>query len=353
MNCYRCRHSVDVKDGGWADVPFEQTPCAMCKPDEDSRHSYAGAPATARALLEASARLAREHDFPDILALALNNLASIQLSRDPVAAATAASEGLEVARRAGIAGLLDYLRINIGIALFTAGRLGEARAAIDGAAESISISSLRLALTCLDTRVAEALGEEYPAIPAPDSGDTEADLALRADLALSRAVRAGDRAGAARLAEEALPHVLLSTGIDDDFLIYWPPLVRAAIDAGDVALAERMLAPIDTAAPGVVSPVVKAEWYWFRGLVAALRGDEASVVEADLRAGIEALDEVGAIGMRGQAQEDLARWLVEQGRTADAERFVALARATYELIGAHGWLARLNAWTTTHAPATT
>ncbi len=318
-----------------------------------TRYSYAGAPSTARALLEASAGMAREHDFPDILALALNNLAANLVSRDPAAAASAASEGLDVARRAGVAGILDYLRLNVGIALFASGRLREARVAVDDAAESMSISSLRLALAALDTRVAGALGEAYPAIPALGAGDTQADLAFGADLALSVAVRDGDRAGAARIAQDALPHLLLYAGIDDDFLLYWPALVRAAVDAGDVALAESMLEPIDTAAPGAVSPVVRAEWYWLRGLVAALRGDAPSVVEADLRAGIEALDEVGAIGMRAQAQEDLARWLVEQGRTSDAERFVALARATYEQIGAHGWLTRLDAWTTTHAPATT
>jgi hypothetical protein len=316
-----------------------------------TRYAFAGAPATGRAMLEASAGMSREHDFPDILALALNNLASLLLTRDPAAAATAAVEGIEVARRAGAAGMLDYLRINKAIALFTTGRLNDARAAIDDAAESMTISVIRLAMLALDTRVADALGAPLPAVPAPDSGDTQGDLALRADLALWRAMRDGDRAAAARIAEDELPHVLLATGIDDDFHIYWPALVRAAVDAADLKLAERMLRPIETASLGVVSPVVKAEWYWLRGLVAALRGDTASVVEADFRTGIEALDEVGAIGMRARAQEDLARWLVDQRRTADAERFVALARATYEQIGALGWLARLDAWTTTAVTA--
>ena len=67
-------------------------------------------------------------------------------------------------------------------------------------------------------------------------------------------------------------------------------------------------------------------------------------VEADLRAGIEALDAFGAVGERARAQEELGRWLVGQDRALDAEPLLAAARATYAEVHATGWLARLDAW---------
>ena len=316
-----------------------------------SRYSLIGATVTANALLEASAVLAREHDLPDTLAMALNNLASSSLGRDPAAAFTAALEGVEAAHRAGRALILDYLRLNIGIALVLTGRWSEAAEALDEAAVSVTVPDIRHALVSLRTRVADARGDDYPPIPVEDDGDSEYVLAVRGDLAVWHAVRAGDRATAARAAEDALAHVLAVGGIDEDFLFYWPPMVRAAIDAREVALAERLLEPVAGASPGAVSPFVRAEWFWLRGLVSALRGDPSATVEADLRDGIRALDDIGAVAMRAQAQEDLARWLVDQGREAEAERFVAAARTTYEQTGALGWLARLDAWRTTVVPA--
>ena len=118
----------------------------------------------------------------------------------------------------------------------------------------------------------------------------------------------------------------------------------AALAAGDLELADRLLEPVATAQPGLVSPGVGAQWLRLRGLVGAARGADPSVVEADLRAGIEALGAFGAVGERARAQEELARWLVEQDRADDAEPLVASARATYADIGADGWLAQLDAW---------
>jgi len=48
--------------------------------------------------------------------------------------------------------------------------------------------------------------------------------------------------------------------------------------------------------------------------------------------------------MAAQAREDLGRWLVDEGSTAEAEPLLAAARTTYEEIGATGWLARLESW---------
>ena len=118
----------------------------------------------------------------------------------------------------------------------------------------------------------------------------------------------------------------------------------AALADNDLDLADRLLQPVEAAPSGRISPAVRAQWLRLRGLVGAARGDDPSTVEADLRAGIEALDAFGAIGERARAQEELARWLIGQDRALDAEPLLAAARATYNEVGAAGWLQKLDTW---------
>jgi class 3 adenylate cyclase/tetratricopeptide (TPR) repeat protein len=310
-----------------------------------------GAPETSRALTEAAAALCREHDRPAVLSQALNNLASLLASRDLPAARAAAREGLEVARRSGIAGYVDYTAINRTISLWLSGRLEEVADLVDDARDWMSFPLLRLFMEGLENRVAAARGLPLTAVGEPPVSGGSAEFVVWADHAMQVAMAAGDVERAAELAEQSLPLVLSVSGIDDDFIVFWPPMVLAAVATGDVARAERMLAPVETASPGIVSLGVAAEWHWLRGLVFALRGDPPAAVEAELRTGIGALDAFGAVGMRARAQEDLASWLVAQGRAIEAESVADQARATYVEIGAHGWLATLDAWRSTSVRA--
>jgi tetratricopeptide (TPR) repeat protein len=311
-----------------------------------TRYAGPGAPTTACALYEGAAAIARDRDRPSILAHALNNLASVVISRDLPAGLRAAREGFEVARRAGVAGMIDYTTLNLGAALWLSGLLAEARAVAVEAESSMSIPSLRLALRSLQTRIDDALGLPGPPPHAPGEadgeGDTEADRTFVADLQVHRMLASGDAHGAAAVAADALPHVLAAMGIDDDFMLVWPPLVEAALGAGDLALAERMLRPVDAAAPGIVSAGVAAHWHLLRGFTAILRGDPDDEAEAELRTGLAALEAFGAVGLHAQAQEQVARWLVDRGRPGAAP-LVEAARETYERIGADGWLARIEA----------
>ena len=79
-----------------------------------------------------------------------------------------------------------------------------------------------------------------------------------------------------------------------------------------------------------------------RGLIGAARGDDPATVETDLRAGIAGLTAFGAIGDAARAEEELARWLISQDRADEAEPLLAHVRATYEEIGALGWLAQMD-----------
>ena len=305
-----------------------------------------GAPETARALVEAAAGMARQHDRQVTLSNALNNLASLHASRDLPAAEVAAREGLEVARRAGVIGFMDYTAINLAIALWTAGRLADASEVIEDALGWMSIPSVRLAMQVLEQRIADATGAPLPPVPEGGGHEHQGLFFGWSDIAILHASAAGDSTRAAELASESLPHVLSSMGIDDDFMVLWPPLVRACVDAGDLPRAEQMIEPVESASAGIVSPAVDAEWHWLRGLVAALRGDDPAQVETEIRLGIAALDKFGAVGLRAQAQEDLARWLDAQHRPGDAAPLIEAARATYAAVGANGWLAKLDAWDT-------
>ena len=286
-----------------------------------------------------------------MLSQALNNLASLHASRDLAGAQAAAREGLEVARRAGIVGLLDYNALNLTISLWLAGRLLEAAELVDDARDWMSLPLLRLWMPALGNRIAAARGLPLTKAPEAPTGGGSQEFAAWADHAIQLAMAGGEYERALDLAEQSLPHVVAFSGIDDDFIVLWPPMVLAAVAAGDVERAERMLAPVETAGAGIVSPALAAEWHWLRGLVLALRGDPPAEVEAELRTGIAALEAFGAIGLRAQAQEDLARWLVAQGRAPEAEPLVVAARMTYEQIGADGWLAALSAWSVTAVPA--
>jgi hypothetical protein len=164
----------------------------------------------------------------------------------------------------------------------------------------------------------------------------------RFDLEVTHARANGDAMRAVALAEEALPHLLAAMGVDDDFVALWPPLVEAALAAGHVAAAERLMVPVETAPASIISPGVRAHWTVLRGRLAALRGDDPDTVEADFRDGIAQLDAFGAVGFRARAQESYGRWLIDEGRISEGNDLIDAARATYEQIGANGWLARLD-----------
>ncbi len=75
-------------------------------------------------------------------------------------------------------------------------------------------------------------------------------------------------------------------------------------------------ARVTATATGLVPPYVAAQRDRLRGLIRAARGGRpARVVEADLRSGVAGLEAFGAVGDAARAKEELARWLISQGRS--------------------------------------
>jgi len=209
----------------------------------------------------------------------------------------------------------------------------------------------------LQVWVAEARGTTLPAsTPAAATAtataetDSQSNLAWLRSADLARAVVIGDEAEAARLAPHVLDHLLAASGLDDDFFVLLPPTVLAALADQQVDLAEQLLAPVTQALPGQRPAAVAAQWHRLRGLVAAARGDDPQFVESELRAGIEALRTFGACGFQAQAEQELGRWLVTQGRTEEAAPLLDAARTAFAEIGASGWLAKLDTWRTSLQP---
>ena len=303
-------------------------------------------PVDGRRNLKAAADLAREHNLGDALASALMNLSSLENSRDLSAALSDAHEAHAVALRSGNRYLMDYSIANYLCALWQRGDLNALAPALRDALDSATDVNIRSGLRTIEVWLADATGR---GAPEPDedriSGSDDLSLVTWQDSAdLTRALSRGDAVHAADLAAGSFPRLLTAIGFDDDFCVLWPPLVVAAIAAGRGDLGQRFLQPVEDAPPHRVSPAVAAQWHRLRGGVSAVRGDDPRFAEAEMRLGIEALDAFGAHGYRAQAQEELARWLVDQDRAHDARRFIDAARATYADLGAHGWLARLDAW---------
>jgi class 3 adenylate cyclase len=301
------------------------------------------APLTAQAMYESAARLGRELDVAHGLSMALNNMATMAVSRDLGLALDYGRQGIEAAHRSGVVSQVDFTRFNYLLALWVAGRLAEASELLQDLEETVADPAIIVSLPAVEAWLADAHGLPAPELDSVVDSDNQSDQAWQSSYQIARAVSAGEIELAALLAEESLAPLLAVSGLDDDFLVLWPPIVQAALEAGDVARVERVLAPVEEAAATVVSPAVAAQHLRLRGLQRALRGDEPELVEADLRAAVTALTGFGAVGWAARAEQDLARWLTEQGRASEAQEFVDRARTTYLEIGAHGWLEKLDA----------
>jgi len=300
------------------------------------------APQTAAALTLSAATIAQENDLTELHARALNHLASSAASRDLEEAMDFGRQGMAASKKCGIAWYRDYTSGNYSLALWNAGRLEEARTVAHDVLDTCVLPGMPYLAGTVDTWCSEAMGVEPRAVDEDDRPDDRPAEAWRAALNLARARVRGELASMGWMVEQAMADTVVANGLDDDFMFLWPPLVETALAAHDVPLAERLLEPVAAAGWGGLSPAVRAHFLRLRGLVGAARGDDPEKVEKDMRDGVSAFDAFGATGLRARAQEELARWLADQGRASDAAPLWEQVRTTYTDIGATGWLARLD-----------
>ena len=301
------------------------------------------APVAGGSLYAAAVDLARQRQYIGRgYVRALNNVATITLSRDLDEASEAAAATLEAAQRIGdrdlaSSGLLMQLQ-----AWWIAGRLSDLREGLDRARDVITAeASDGAAYAQLALSVAEACGADIP--PEPPWWDTDDELALglKHNVRAQYLAHAADAEAAVEHAQKGVHHLLAATGVDDTFFLDWPSAMKAVLAVGAVDAAAELLEPVEAAPAALRSPGLKAQLARYRGLVGAARGDDPRAVEEHLRSAIAQLTAFGWLTALGRTQEDLGHWLVAQGRGDEGGELLAAARASYVQMGATGWVQAL------------
>jgi hypothetical protein len=177
-------------------------------------------------------------------------------------------------------------------------------------------------------------------------GDAPRAITFRHDsdpmaVALDAAAK-GDYATAFDVAHRDLLVKFEHAGRDEEFTVTWTATADWAIDARAYVEVPSVLALVQDAPGEQVTPVLRAQLLRLRGTVASAssRPDDA---EADLRAAVLALGELGALPYVGRAQAALGALLRATGRASEAAPLLESARQTFETLGARHWLETLEA----------
>jgi class 3 adenylate cyclase/tetratricopeptide (TPR) repeat protein len=309
----------------------------------------------ARVLYTQAAEFARERGLTTELGFILQNLSAIDLVRDLAAGIRTAREALDLAQQTGHTSQANYAATNLIEGLRTVGRWDEAIAvsAERVIGDSIATGLLDVHQIGLDLGlIALARDEAPPAItfrhtagPAFATGDPGVDPM---EIALQAAAR-GDFGAAFDVAHPDLLAKLERAGRDEEFTVTWTATADWGVDAGRYDELPAVLALVQDAPPDQVTPVLAAQLLRLRGTTAAsaaarnAAADRAGAgAEADLRAAIVGLGDLGAVPYLACAQAALGGWLQVRERHDDAAPLLESARRTFEALRARRWLARLD-----------
>ncbi len=301
-----------------------------------------GQPVMGRALLIGALELGLEHDLASRCAIQTGNLAVLGRHDDLETARRYALEGLEHARRAGspvdeawLTGILALIEVE-------AGRWDQAPVAdalergMLGGQWSRWSALIPAVLLATWQGTDEEGTTDYVTESAEDIQGRVAEHAVGA----LRAARGGDWSvtlGHAREAVELARSTFLS--LADEFPIFWPLGVEAALELGRVEDARELVDVVGTAPLGLRSRLVGALLAVLDARVRAAEGD-AGGVEEQFRDGIRRLEEIGHLAQHAKAQLDLAEWLASTDRVGDAQRAAQEAAASCARLGAKPWSER-------------
>jgi class 3 adenylate cyclase len=301
-------------------------------------YAVIGPQALSLLLFEAAASGARENRDPLRLARALANLCGQSLSDDLARSARFGAEAVDAARTAGSKRWLDLALSNHNTVQLFAGDWDDLLASSVGEepSEDEPLEAMRNVVRSL-----VAIARDQP-VAEPSGSSANRDAQLVIDLGTAVVASAvGDRDRVALLVGPAVrDQIGLSRLVQDVCLVLHVALESLVQVRASEAMAE-------------VVALVEAERTWMpvavrsvlRRLLAHLaadRGEDEAAAEL-WRASIEDALAWGSPVLAARGQGELAVCLLRLGRDDDAATYLASARATYERLGAAGWLRELAA----------
>ena len=306
-------------------------------------------------LMRAALDLADQHGLHDRAAIQSGNLALLAMHRDLDEAVRLATRAQEHARLSGDHTNMTFTLVAASLVRIHAGDwdaidVPELRKQVQ-LAPTATRSSLGLVLASLATWTAtpELRGDSDVGI-VPDADDLQVRAAVALTLALDAEAR-GDVLATLGNASDAVA-LGLELGIDtDEFLIAFPTAVTAALDAGELAEARRLVDLGLARPPGLVPPMTRAQLQWLEG---RLHADAGGAEEASglFTAAIAGFRELRARFWLARALLDQAEWHHRTGR-ASASAPAAEAATVFEELGARPFLDRARLLVAPVAPPVT
>ncbi len=319
-------------------------------------YSMRGLPRLDAALITSAIDFAREHHLTTELAHSLTNRGSTMLKSNLEMSIQDSREAAMLARQSGWTRLQFISEVNLCVALRLTGRWDEclevdARRGPPELEWSAAMLSELGGVNVSTALIEHARGHDVAFPFKTESLLEEGDVAgiVPVWVSLLKAVVAWVREDTVTAAIEVAKSVdaaIAFSGIDEDIPHAWPLAIEWAVAARRIDEARRLLSLVDSESTGRLSPLLKAQLLRMRGTVNAAdpaAGISPEVIEADLRAGIKALDAMGVVPDRARAQARLGSWLRRQGRDADAAPLIEAAKKTFGELGAMRWMEELEA----------
>jgi class 3 adenylate cyclase/predicted ATPase len=288
------------------------------------------------ALIKRSLEIALENDRTTAALRAYNNLGDMLDRRDRYEEAIEVqAAGLALARKVGAQSSEWRLLGEMAFMLLWLGRHDEARAAVEQVPEHGqglgATSALPIWLAAIEGDAAEArrLFEANPI-----GRGEEADEQDRIGYLVSEALVSNTEGDHERALEAAMACVagpLTSTS-----KIGWEEAFVAAHALGRDEVVRDLLARVDRMASGELPPTLRAHAIRFR----ALLGEDP---DQRFRAAAAMFREYGGVLPAAKVQTEHAEWLLREGRTEEAEAFLAEARDVFDRLRARPWLDRVDA----------
>jgi class 3 adenylate cyclase/tetratricopeptide (TPR) repeat protein len=313
-----------------------------------------GHAAMGQAVLNLAVEVARKNQLVFELGMPLLNIAAFTINRDPGAAVTASEEAFALWEQGGNTAHAWNTVANQATALIHLGRWDELAvlsdrpllqdlepAAPEEALLNFMLAQVALARgDALDRPTLERLAANWQ----PGKLESIDDLLFVA-CGAALALDAGDKPTLVQLCKELVRIAYQGIGLEDDFPVSWIRALDWTIEVGDLDAARELLSYVADVPRTRLNPMLAAQLPRLRGTIEALDPNSAAgpdAIEQDLRDAIEALDGLGVAPDRARAQATLGRWLIGQGRRAEAEPQLAAARQTFTDLRANAWLRGLD-----------